>query len=102
MGIGAGIFFLALGAILKFATNLHVSGIEIDTIGVILMLVGLVWSGLSLWLFYGRRRGTVVTRRQRITDPSMVPGPSAPSQVPSQSVVEERRTYDEPPETDPY
>lgn len=48
MGIGVGIFLIALGAILKFAVNVSVSGIELRTIGVILMVVGAVGILLSL------------------------------------------------------
>jgi hypothetical protein len=58
MTIGAGIFLIAVGAILKYATNIHVEGISIDTIGVILMIAGAV--GLVLGIFqefvWSRRR----------------------------------------------
>ena len=49
MTIGAGIFLIAVGAILKFATNFHVQGVSIDTIGVILMIAGA--AGLILGIF---------------------------------------------------
>ena len=63
MTIGAGIFLIAVGAILKFATNVHVQGISLDTVGVILMIAGA--AGLILGLFQEviwsrRRRGVVV------------------------------------------
>jgi hypothetical protein len=58
MTIGAGIFLIAVGAILYFATNLHVAHISIDTVGLILMIAGLV--GLVLGFFqeaiWSRRR----------------------------------------------
>ena len=50
MGIGTSIFLIALGAILKFAVTTSVSGIELATVGVILMLVGIL--GLILSLLY--------------------------------------------------
>ena len=50
MGIGTSIFLTAIGAILYFAVNASVSGIEIQTIGLILMIVGIV--GLVISLFY--------------------------------------------------
>ena len=54
MTIGAGIFLIAVGAILKFATNFHVQGVAIDTIGVILMIAGAI--GLLVFaLVFGRR-----------------------------------------------
>jgi cytochrome c oxidase subunit IV len=49
MTIGAGIFLIAVGAILKFATNFHIQGVYVDTIGVILMIAGAV--GLLIGLF---------------------------------------------------
>ena len=47
MGIGVSIFLLAVGAILAFAVNAAISGISLDTVGVILLIagaVGLLWS----------------------------------------------------------
>lgn len=49
MTIGASIFLIALGAILKYAVNATVSGIEIQTIGLILMIAGAI--GLIIGLF---------------------------------------------------
>ncbi|MBO3742045.1 DUF6458 family protein [Actinoplanes flavus] len=63
MGIGASIFLLALGAILAFAVEADISGLDIGVIGWILMLAGL--AGLVITLaFWGNRRRTVVTRTQ--------------------------------------
>ena len=50
MGIGTSIFLIAVGAILKYAVNAEVSGLEISTIGVILMIVGVI--GLLISLLY--------------------------------------------------
>ena len=50
MGIGTSILLIAVGAILKFAVNADVSGLEISTIGVILMVVGVI--GLLISLFF--------------------------------------------------
>ena len=49
MTIGTSLFLVAVGAILKFATDLHVAGIDLHTVGVILMVVG--GFGLLLGLF---------------------------------------------------
>ncbi len=76
MTIGAGIFLIAVGAILKFATNIHVSGVSVDTIGVILMIAGGV--GLLIGLFQeivwsSRRRGPAdgaVEERREVRDPA--------------------------------
>jgi protein-S-isoprenylcysteine O-methyltransferase Ste14 len=50
MGIGTSIFLIAVGAILHFAVTTSVSGIELDTVGTILMIVGIV--GLLISLLY--------------------------------------------------
>ena len=68
MGVGVSIFLIAVGAILTWAVNATVSGLEIQTIGVILMVVGglglvlsmLFWS--SWGGFGGRTRTTTVER----------------------------------------
>ena len=57
MTIGAGIFLIAVGAILKFATNFHVQEVSIDTIGIILMVAGAI--GL-LWALMMTNRRTAV------------------------------------------
>jgi hypothetical protein len=76
MTIGAGIFLIAVGAILKFATNIHIQGVSVDTIGVILMIAGAV--GLVLGIFqefiWSRRRGVApgepaMEERREVRDP---------------------------------
>ena len=47
MGIGVSLFLLAAGAILTFAVDVTTDGVNLDTIGVILMIVG----GVGLLLF---------------------------------------------------
>ena len=42
MATGISLFFLAVGAILTFAIETSVSGVDLDTIGVILMVIGLL------------------------------------------------------------
>lgn len=63
MGIGTSILLIAVGAILKFAVTASVAGIELDTVGVILMVVGIVGLALTL-LLADRRRGAVVVERE--------------------------------------
>src|SRR5947207_2689239 len=48
MGIGTSIFLIAVGAILKFAVTATVSGVELATVGVILMVVGILGLVISL------------------------------------------------------
>lgn len=62
MGIGAGIFLLAVGAILTFALNADLSGINLDVVGVILMIAGALGIVLDLAIFAPRRRVVRETR----------------------------------------
>jgi hypothetical protein len=64
MGIGTSIFLIALGAILKFAVTASVSGIELATVGVILMVVGIVGLLVSLLMVSRVDRGGVVARER--------------------------------------
>jgi len=48
--IGTSLLLIAVGAILKYAVTAHVSGVDIQTVGVILMLIGIL--GLILSLLY--------------------------------------------------
>ena len=65
MGIGGGIFLLALGAILAFAVNAHISGIDINIVGWVLMAAGLISLILTIWYWNTRRRTTMVSSTQR-------------------------------------
>ncbi|MFI5936033.1 DUF6458 family protein [Actinoplanes sp. NPDC051494] len=56
MGIGGSIFLLALGAILAFAVNATISGLDINVVGYVLMLAGLVGLALTLYFWNSRRR----------------------------------------------
>ena len=72
MGLGVGIFLTAVGAILAFAVNATVSGVNIHTVGWILMIVGIIgivlsmifwssWAGPGYFTDGGpRRRRTVI------------------------------------------
>ena len=50
MGLGTSLFLIAVGAILKFAITTTAHGVNINTIGVILMIVGAV--GLIISMFW--------------------------------------------------
>jgi Domain of unknown function (DUF6458) len=68
MGIGVSIFLIAVGAILTFATDLEVSGLDIDTVGVILMIAGALGLLLTLLIWGPRRRARVVEERPKATE----------------------------------
>lgn len=61
MGIGASITLIAIGAILAFAVNTTVSGIDINVVGIILMVCGVLGLVLTM-IAYGRRDSTRVDR----------------------------------------
>jgi hypothetical protein len=69
MGLGVGIFLIAVGAILTFAVNADTNGtVNIDTVGWILMAVGffsvlfslIFWSSWAGPGYWSRRRTTYV------------------------------------------
>jgi hypothetical protein len=73
MGIGVSIFLIAVGAILAFAVEYELAGVDIRVIGFILMVVGLL--GLIMTAFiWGPRNRRAAT---------------------GGDVVEERRVYDD-------
>ncbi len=75
MGIGVSIFLMAVGAILAFAVHVPAKGIDLGTVGVILIILGLVGllASLAFWEDWTPRRRTVayddrpdvVVRRRR-------------------------------------
>lgn len=79
MGIGVGIFLIAVGAVLAFAVNASVNGIDIQTVGVILMIVGAIGLIVDLVIFAPRRRRVVA-------DDAVV-------DAPARRTVVERETY---------
>jgi hypothetical protein len=70
MGLGVGIFLLAVGAVLAFAIHVTTSGVDLHTIGYILMGVGALGILLSLifWSSWGGpiRRTDVTTVNDRL------------------------------------
>ena len=62
MGIGTSILLIAVGAILKFAVSVDTDGFNINTIGVILMIVGVIGLIVSLLM------GSMWSRRGRVRE----------------------------------
>jgi hypothetical protein len=68
MGIGVSVFLLAIGAILAFAIDVSTDGINLETVGVILMIAGAIGLLVSLVLMSQlsrRRMGETVVREER-------------------------------------
>jgi hypothetical protein len=61
MGIGVSVFLLAAGAILTFALDLRVSGIDLDVVGWILMAAGALGLIVTMIIWGGRRRDVIVS-----------------------------------------
>jgi hypothetical protein len=53
---------IAVGAILYFAVDAEVSGLEISTIGIILMVIGVIGLLISLFFLSSYRRGNTTER----------------------------------------
>jgi len=68
MGIGVSVFLIAVGAILTFAVHATLSGISIQTVGIILMIAGAIGLLVTLTIFAPRRR-TSVTEERTVADP---------------------------------
>jgi hypothetical protein len=72
--IGASLVLIALGAILKFAVTKHVNGIDLGTVGIVLMVVGIVGLLITLVMMSMRRRTDVVYRQNgsTVVEPPLV------------------------------
>jgi sulfite exporter TauE/SafE len=61
---GTSLFLIALGAILRFAVHVSTKGFNLHTVGIILMVVGLIGAVISLlWMT------TWADRRRRVAPP---------------------------------
>ena len=62
MGIGFSIFLFVIGAILTFAVDLNASGFNLNTVGIILMVGGLLGLFASVLFWSGFSPGGIVER----------------------------------------
>lgn len=74
MAIGTSLLLIAVGAVLRFAVSVSTSGFNVHTVGVILMIVGVIGLLLSLlwmtvWADRSRRRDPYADRGVRPTEP---------------------------------
>ncbi|MEU4067054.1 DUF6458 family protein [Streptomyces wedmorensis] len=63
MGLGVCIILIAVGAILTFASDWEVDGVDVDLVGLILMAVGII--GTAVY--------TSILRRRRVVVPPVAP-----------------------------
>ena len=81
MGIGGGIFLVALGAILAFAVHAKLSWLDVNVVGWVLLLAGIAVIALTIWFWQERRarnRPTLVEETRMIHDPTGVVTPDPP------------------------
>jgi hypothetical protein len=55
MSFGASLFLITVGAILHFAVTATLVGIDIQVVGTILIVVGVIGFVISLWMYFSRR-----------------------------------------------
>ena len=82
MGLGVSLILIAVGAILTWAVDAQVNGLNVTAIGVILMIVGLIGGlfSLAFWSswwgpgYAGRQvtAGATTVRRRRVATPGAV------------------------------
>ncbi|WP_326825073.1 DUF6458 family protein [Streptosporangium sp. NBC_01639] len=85
MTIAGGIVLIMLGAILTWAVEFDIAGFDINIVGVILMLGGLVWLVFAIYRISIARRAVAPTTTTVVEDP-----------VTHRRVYEERG-YNDPP-----
>ena len=92
MRIGVGIFFLALGAILTFAVNWTVAGLDLHVVGWVLMAAGAV----GLIIYFYLRNGRARNRRRVPLAPAQPPPREAFTRLPlaREPLAPDARQYD--------
>jgi tellurite resistance protein TehA-like permease len=66
--IGSSIVLIAVGAILYFAVTADIQGIELQTVGLILLLLGILGLVLGLVLSTRRRRTAAPVERETVVE----------------------------------
>lgn len=87
MGIPLSLVFLTLGAVLTFAIRSEPSGLDLDMVGVILMLVSLFGLGITLYRDQWRRR---------IVEESVEAGAPPPVSFDESIIVDQSMPYEAP------
>ncbi|MBV1937888.1 MULTISPECIES: hypothetical protein [Streptomyces] len=74
MGLGGCIILIAAGAILTFATDWDMQGVNLDLVGIIFMIVGLI--GVATFSSIAKRRRVVVPPTAQVVDDQRRHNPS--------------------------
>jgi hypothetical protein len=73
LGLGASLFLIAAGAILVWGVTGELAGVDVDAIGVILMVVGII--GLVLSMIFWSSWGGFAGRRRTYVEEGPPAGP---------------------------
>ena len=73
MGIGVGVFLIAVGAILTFAVHATVAGLDLHVVGWVLMLAGVAGLALFFVMWNRRRAPRAVVSEHRVYDDTKQP-----------------------------
>jgi hypothetical protein len=68
MTVGGSIFLIAVGAILRYAVTDSISGINLATVGLILMIAGIVGLLIGLFMYANAGRTARAGYRERYPD----------------------------------
>ena len=79
MALGTSLLLIAIGAILRFAVHVSTSGFSLHTIGVILMIVGVIGLAVTLLMLNGGAGGWYGGRRTTVVDDGYVDDPAVVS-----------------------
>jgi uncharacterized membrane protein len=78
MGLGGSLILIAIGAVLRWAVSATTSGVNIHTVGLILLIVGGIGFVISLlWMAFYADRSTRATYRDGTTGTGGYPQPRA-------------------------
>jgi len=90
VGIGASVILIAIGAILEYAMPHSVGGVRLGSIGVILMIVGVLGLAVAAFIYGPRSRGAVAPTRREV-EPERDVVVQRPAQEPDVVVERESR-----------
>ena len=86
MRTGFSVFLIAVGAVLTFAVHKTVSGLDIRTVGVILMIAGALGLAITAAVYGPRRRSTLVHERTVTGTPTTMVDPAVSRGVTAERV----------------